>query len=173
MQNKTSQKAFTLIELLIVIAIIGILAVALLPNVLGAPATARDAGRKTELNSVAAALEQYKASNSDYPDSDAGCLPDGVAQYLKGNVLPAQGKSSVLGCSTASAVGYCKLSANTAGYSYIIAYGMENPGSGKNYLPAAVSACNNTTLNAPGATPNDATLQAASDAQTKVYYMMQ
>ena len=44
MQNKF-RKAFTLIELLIVIAIIAILTVAFLPGALKAPTKARDAGK--------------------------------------------------------------------------------------------------------------------------------
>jgi prepilin-type N-terminal cleavage/methylation domain-containing protein len=64
------KKAFTLIELLIVITIIGILAVALLPSILGAPARARDAARKADLNSVIAAIETYNADYAGYPQCD-------------------------------------------------------------------------------------------------------
>ena len=43
---------FTLIELLIVIAIIGILAVAFLPTIMGAPAKGRDAARIADLQKI-------------------------------------------------------------------------------------------------------------------------
>jgi prepilin-type N-terminal cleavage/methylation domain-containing protein len=54
--KKHFSKGFTLIELLIVIAIIGILAVALLPSVLGAPSRARDASIKADINNIIAVL---------------------------------------------------------------------------------------------------------------------
>lgn len=61
-------KAFTLIELLIVITIIGILSVALIPRITGGPSKARDAQRKTDLLQVATALEQYASDNQGaYP----------------------------------------------------------------------------------------------------------
>ncbi len=47
-----SRSAFTLIELLIVIAIIGILAVAFLPTLLNAPAKGRDATRIADLQKI-------------------------------------------------------------------------------------------------------------------------
>jgi prepilin-type N-terminal cleavage/methylation domain-containing protein len=52
-------KAFTLIELLIVIVIIGILAVALIPRLTGAQATARDTARKATLQQVATIISAY------------------------------------------------------------------------------------------------------------------
>lgn len=75
MQNKF-KKAFTLIELLIVIAIIAILTVAFLPGALKAPAKARDAGRVKAINDIVAALESYTAEhNNTYPTSNADfCL---------------------------------------------------------------------------------------------------
>ena len=64
-QNKTG---FTIIELLIVIAIIGILAGLVLTNFQGAQAKARDAQRKTRLNSVYGKLEEFYNNNNGYPD---------------------------------------------------------------------------------------------------------
>jgi prepilin-type N-terminal cleavage/methylation domain-containing protein len=73
------KKAFTLIELLIVVAIIGILAVALIPAITSGPARARDAARITAVNDVISAVEQYNLDEGEYPQraisADAtGCL---------------------------------------------------------------------------------------------------
>lgn len=66
---------FTLIELLIVIAIIGILAVAFLPSLLGAPAKGRDAQRTTSVQKIENFLVTEILSNTTLPAS--GCIHSG------------------------------------------------------------------------------------------------
>jgi len=70
-------KAFTLIELLIVITIIGILAVALVPRISQGPARARDVQRKADLQQISTALEMYYADHGEYANSDSG-LPEEI-----------------------------------------------------------------------------------------------
>lgn len=70
---KNRKHGFTLIELLIVIAIIGILAVAFLPSVLKAPAKARDGQRITNLRAISQALTDAHVEKADFPAA-AGCV---------------------------------------------------------------------------------------------------
>ena len=72
-----SQKAFTLVELLIVVAIIGILASSVVVNLSVARTRARDARRKADLKSVQTALEIYVEEKGSYPSTlgMAGCFP--------------------------------------------------------------------------------------------------
>jgi len=64
-------KAFTLIEILVVMAIIGILASVGLGNFQSAQVKARDSKRKAELNQVAKSLEVYFNDKKQYPLSSA------------------------------------------------------------------------------------------------------
>jgi len=59
--------AFTLIELLIVVAIIGILAAIAVPNFLNAQFRAKIAKAESELHTISTALETYKIDNNIYP----------------------------------------------------------------------------------------------------------
>jgi prepilin-type N-terminal cleavage/methylation domain-containing protein len=61
------QRAFTLIELLTVIAIIGILAGILIPTVSGVRNTAKKAETKVRFSQWAAAMEQYRQEYGYYP----------------------------------------------------------------------------------------------------------
>ncbi len=66
------QKGFTLVELLIVIAIIGVLAALLMSNFIGVRQRARDAQRKGDLESIRHALELYRADQGVYPQVGVG-----------------------------------------------------------------------------------------------------
>lgn len=134
MKNTRLSKGFTLIELLIVITIIGILAVALLPSVLGAPARARDAARKADLNNIIAALETYNSDNQDYPDNDL-CMVDGsiLDDYFQGGTPPADPQSKGIGDAGAafdscSSYYYCKLDGNPSSYAIAAYMEIKNDG---------------------------------------------
>lgn len=60
------KKGFTLVELLTVVAIIGILATIITLNLTEAQKKSRDAKRKSDLTQIASALETYKADNKIY-----------------------------------------------------------------------------------------------------------
>jgi len=64
------ESGFTIIELLIVIAIIGILATLVLTNFQGAQAKGRDTIRTTDTNSVFQKLEEFYNENGGYPDGE-------------------------------------------------------------------------------------------------------
>lgn len=65
-------RGFTLMELLIVIAILGILGVAFVPNILKAPAKARDAVRVKKVQDVYTAIEAYYAEHGTLPVDENG-----------------------------------------------------------------------------------------------------
>lgn len=64
--SKTRQ-AFTLVELLVVITIIGILVALLVPAIIGVMGNAKDAQMGIEIASLAQAMEAYKLENLSYP----------------------------------------------------------------------------------------------------------
>ncbi len=65
------KKAFTLIELLIVVAIIAILAAIAVPNFLEAQVRAKVSRAKADMRSIATGLEAYHVDNNSYPDLSA------------------------------------------------------------------------------------------------------
>lgn len=68
----SAQAGFTLIEVMVVVAIIGILALIIVPNVVGKDDQARVTSTKASLSAVANALELYKLDNYRYPSTEAG-----------------------------------------------------------------------------------------------------
>jgi prepilin-type N-terminal cleavage/methylation domain-containing protein len=65
--TKNASAGFTLIELLVVITMIGILAVGGFASYVNSQRTARDAKRKTDLETLRQGLEIYRTINGTYP----------------------------------------------------------------------------------------------------------
>jgi prepilin-type N-terminal cleavage/methylation domain-containing protein len=82
MKQKIHQSGFTIIEVLTVIAIIGILAAIVLMGVSGAQVNARNAETTTVVQAYKKALEKYLQYNGNYPPIMWGsCLGEGYGDY--------------------------------------------------------------------------------------------
>ena len=62
----------TLVEMIVVLAIIAVVAVLIVPNVIGRPDEARVTVAKTDLKTIATALRMYRLDNGDYPTTEQG-----------------------------------------------------------------------------------------------------
>ena len=82
-----SRKAFTLIELLIVVAIIAILAAIAVPNFLEAQTRAKVSRVKSDMRSVGVALEAYFVDSNAYPAKRTAAAPVGLVGATPGSGL--------------------------------------------------------------------------------------
>ncbi|HXR49145.1 MAG TPA: type II secretion system major pseudopilin GspG [Candidatus Limnocylindrales bacterium] len=66
---RNCRRAFTLVEMLLVITIIGILAALVIPKMVGRSEQARQAAAHADLSSIKTALDAYEVDNGFYPKS--------------------------------------------------------------------------------------------------------
>ena len=76
------QGGFTLIELMVVVAIIGILAVVALPAMRTAPLKAREAVLKADLYQIRSCIDQYLGDKGQYPESLEGLVDAGYLRFV-------------------------------------------------------------------------------------------
>ena len=72
--NRTRRRAFTLVELLLVLTILAILAGIVLPKMSGRTEQAKVARAKTEIATFSTALGAYEVDNGEYPKGRNGLL---------------------------------------------------------------------------------------------------
>jgi prepilin-type N-terminal cleavage/methylation domain-containing protein len=81
--SRRSGRAFTLVEILIVVVILGILAAFVVPQFTGASEEARIAAFVSSLKTYADASEIYNAREGQYPiDGSSGVVPAGFETYV-------------------------------------------------------------------------------------------
>ncbi len=68
------KKAFTLIELLLVVVIISILASVILPRLTGKSKKARIAAAEADISAIETALQLYEQDNGVYPTTEQGLM---------------------------------------------------------------------------------------------------
>jgi len=89
------QNAFTLIEVLVVVAILGILAAIIVPRIMDRPDEAKRVAARADIGALVQALKLYRLDNGFYPATDQGLealvrIPEGgraPKNYRKGGYL--------------------------------------------------------------------------------------
>ena len=66
------QRGFTLIEVLVVVAILGILAAIVVPRIMDRPDEARRTAAKADIAAIVQVLKMYRLDNGNYPSTDQG-----------------------------------------------------------------------------------------------------
>ena len=91
-RGKRTQRGFTLLELMFVVAILGILTVVAIPRFQNAPTKAKEAVLKTNLHTMREAFDQYFADKAAYPESLETLVEEGYLREIP--IDPLTGSSS-------------------------------------------------------------------------------
>ena len=82
LKTQNSHRGFTLIELIVVVAIIGILATIALPAMKNAPIRAREAVIRADLYELRSCIDQHLADKGMYPESLQALVDSGYLRYI-------------------------------------------------------------------------------------------
>lgn len=80
--SRRAEAGFTLLELIIVIAVIGILATIVLPRMRDVPTRAAEAALKTDLHTIRDVIDQYYGDKGHYPTSLEALVEEGYLRSI-------------------------------------------------------------------------------------------
>ena len=89
--NHNKRSAFTLIEIMVVVVIIGILATIIVPRIMDKPGQARIQKAKHDIQTIGSALNLYKLDKFNYPTTEEG-LEVLIKDYLDKKPLDPWGR---------------------------------------------------------------------------------
>jgi general secretion pathway protein G len=72
MLEQKQSRGFTLIEVMVVVAILGILAAIVVPKIMGRPDDARIVAAKQDIGAIMQSLKLYRLDNATYPSTEQG-----------------------------------------------------------------------------------------------------
>ncbi|MGM0519361.1 MAG: type II secretion system major pseudopilin GspG [Campylobacterota bacterium] len=88
LKRRGFKKAFSLIELMVVIVILSLLAAFVLPNLTGKGEDAKNSITCVQLKSISQTLKMYKIDNSSYPSTTQGLDVLSKQNYFEDGKLP-------------------------------------------------------------------------------------
>ncbi|AFT70487.1 MULTISPECIES: type II secretion system major pseudopilin GspG [Alloalcanivorax] len=91
--KRRNQRGFTLLEIMVVVAILGLLAAMIVPNVIGQGEQAKVDIAKTNMSRIVQQLDMYKFNNGRYPSTEEGIRalverPASAKKWPEGGYLP-------------------------------------------------------------------------------------
>ncbi len=146
---KNFKKAFTLIEMLIVVVIIGILAAALIPRLQSVQGRARDTKRKADLSQIGSALSVYKSDVGSFT-ALSGTTTSGLTTTLVTNgsyitAIPTDSDASTWNANSTTPINggyyaFATLARNgSTGNAFILGARTETDGTSSNWVYASAT----------------------------------
>jgi prepilin-type N-terminal cleavage/methylation domain-containing protein len=100
------RRGFTLVEVMIVVAIIALLAAIAIPNLLRARVNANEANAQATLRTISTAAESYASANDGNYPANIAALTGATPPYLNEDYTAAASQGYSFACGTMAASGY-------------------------------------------------------------------